>query len=137
MDLQGQPTAAIDLAEQIRNIRANADLVIRMFATETEFVFGYNEHSVEWLDAYIEHIRKTPRTDEEFNQIVANLGSYLGESIIAAHGGSWSLDQRGLAVRWDEVNRAYPFAKVARHLLNGAEDSIYSFYSATAALRKS
>lgn len=123
-------------AEQIRAIRANAALVIKMFAGETKFEFGYNDESIKWLDDYIEFIRKNQWTDEEFNQIVSNLGSYLGEAIIALLGGQWSLDYRGWAVCWDELNRVYPFVRVARHLKNGANESIYSFYAVTRALRK-
>jgi hypothetical protein len=131
-----QPLPEPGLAEQIRHIRANAELVVRMFAKETDFGFGYDEDSVSWLDAYIEHIRKNPWTDEEFNQLVSNLGSYLGETIIRSFGGQWSFDQRGWAIRWDEYNLAYPFIKVAKQLKNGTMDSIYSFYSVTGALRK-
>src|SRR5579872_3340752 len=136
MDNQSQPAPEFDLAGQVRNIRTNAGLVVRMFAGETDFEFGYNDESVKWLDGYIEYIRKSQWTEEEFNQLVANLGSYLGEAIIAAFGGNWTLDHRGWAVRWDELNRAYPFAKVAKQLRNGAEDSIYTFYSVTRDMRE-
>jgi hypothetical protein len=135
MDAHEKSALELDLARQVRNIRANADLVLRSFTGVTDFPFGYNEKSVQWLDTYIEHIRTTDRSEEEFNQLVANLGSFLGEALIAAFGGSWSLDQRGLVVHWDEMNRAYPFAKVAGQLKNGNVDSIYSFYAVTKALR--
>lgn len=137
MVVRDQSPERIGVAEQIRGIRANAELVIRTFARETEFDFGYNKDSVKWLDAYIEHIRKTDRTEEEFNQLVSNLGSFLGEAIIRSFGGVWALDQRGWAVRWDEFNLVYPFLKVAKHLKNGECDSIFSFYAVTGALRKS
>ena len=135
MDAREYSGPEIDMAEQVRNIRTNADLVVRSFKGITDFPFGYNERSVQWLDTYIEHIRTTERSEDEFNQLVANLGSFLGEALIAAFGGTWSLDQRGLAVRWDELNRSYPFTKVAGHLKNGSVDSIYSFYAVTKALR--
>jgi len=137
MDANDQPSADKGLAEQIRGIRANAELVVRMFANETEFRFGYNRESVQWLDSYIEEIRKNNWTDEEFNQLVSNLGSFLGETMIKSFGGRWSLDQRGWAIRWDDFNLAYPFIKVAKHLRNGETDSIYSFFAVTGAMRKS
>jgi hypothetical protein len=137
MDANEQRAAEIGLAEQIRNIRANAELVVRMFARETDFGFGYDQESVQWLDAYIEQIRTSKWTEEEFTQLVSNLGSYLGEAIIKSFGGKWSLDQRGWAIRWDDFNLAYPFIRVAKQLQNGESDSIYSFFAVTGALRKS
>lgn len=137
MDARIKSGENLGLKEQIRSIRGNAGLVVRMFSKETEFKFGYNKESIEWLDAYIEHIRKNPWTEEELNQIVSNLGSFLGEAIIHSFGGEWTLDQRGWAIRWDEFNLVYPFMKVSRHLQNGQSDSIYSFYSVTGAMRKS
>lgn len=131
-----QTPAELKLAEQIVNIRGNAELVVRMFSKETDFAFGYNEESVKWLDAYIEIIRNSKWTEEETNQIVSNLGSFLGEAIIRAFGGEWSLSQRGWAVRWEEFNLAYPFLKVAKQMENGSIDSIYSFYSMVRTLHK-
>ena len=64
MDPRDQSSSDLRLEEQVRNIRANAELVVRMFARETDFGFGYNRESVQWLDAYIEQIRKTERTAE-------------------------------------------------------------------------
>jgi len=136
MDARENSSAEPGFAEQLRSIRANAELVIRTFAKETEFKFGYNEESVKWLDAYIEIIRQSERTDEEFKQLVSNLGSFLGETIIKAFGGVWTRDQRGWAVRWDEFNLAYPFLKVAKQLQVGQTESIYSFYAVTGALRR-
>ena len=136
MDAREPSSAEIGLAEQVRAIRNNAELVIRMFADATDFKFGYDRDSVEWLDTYIEHIRQSNWTDEEFNQLVSNLGSYLGEAIIRSFGGQWSFDQRGWAIRWDDYNLVYPFIKVAKQLKHGEADSIFSFYSVTGALRK-
>jgi hypothetical protein len=137
MDARDQSRADLRMEEQIRNIRANAELVVRMFAKETDFGFGYNRESVQWLDAYIEQIRNTQRTNEEFNQLVSNLGSFLGEAIIRSFGGKWSFDQRGWAILWDDFNLVYPFMKVAKQLRNGESDSIFSFYAVTGAMRRS
>jgi len=136
MDKREQPSPDPGLADGIRIIRSNAEIVVGMFSKEIDFRFGYDQESVQWLDAYIEHIRLKEWTDEEFSQLVSNLGSYLGEALIRCFGGAWMLDQRGWAVRWDAYNLAYPFIKVAKQLKNGAEDSIYSFFTVTGALRK-
>ena len=137
MNAREQSPGELGMAEQLRSIRSNAELVIRTFAIETEFEFGYNEESVKWLDAYIEFVRVSDRTEEEFNQLVSNLGSFLGETIIRAFGGAWTLDQRGWAVRWDDFNLVYPFLKVSRQLKVGSTESIYSFYAVTGAMRRS
>lgn len=122
-------------AEEIRQIRANAELVVNALAGETDFPFGFDAASVEWLNGYIDRIRANEWTEEETDQLVNNLGAYLGEAIIAAYGGGWVRDQYSWAICWDERNCAYPFAKVFKHLKNGPEDSIYSFYTTIAALR--
>ncbi|MGD0738798.1 MAG: hypothetical protein ABR957_04320 [Terracidiphilus sp.] len=118
-------------------IRANAALVVESFAPLTDFTFGLDSRSVEWLDGYINRIRTGEWSEDEIDQMVSNLGSYLGEAIIAAYGGAWAQDEHGWHIRFDERNRAYPFAKMAKQLKNGPEDSIFGFYSAIgAAFRK-
>jgi hypothetical protein len=120
---------------QLGQIRANAEFVVSALGPQAGFPFGYDRRSVEWLDGYIERIRTRNWTGEESNQLVANLGSFLGEAILAGFGGAWACDAAGWHIRFDEQNRAYPFVKVAKHFTNGAEDSILGFYTATAALR--
>ena len=118
-------------------IRANAALVVESFAPLTDFTFGLDSRSVEWLDGYINRIRTGEWSEDEIDQMVSNLGSYLGEAIIAAYGGAWAQDEHGWHIRFDERNRAYPFAKMAKQLKNGPEDLIFGFYSAIgAAFRK-
>ena len=118
----------------VRIIRANAAFVINTCQELTEFDFNYSPRSVKWLDEYIEQIRTQPASDAGREQLVSNIGSYLGEAIIEAYGGAWSQDESGWCVRFDEQNRAYPFNKVAKQFLNGSEDSIFSFYSSMAPL---
>ncbi len=114
----------------VGEIRANATLVVETFASLTNFTFGFDSRSVEWLDGYINRIRTGEWSEEEIDQMVSNLGSYLGEAIVAAHGGTWAQDDHGWHIRFDERNRAYPFAIVVKQLKNGPEDSIFGFYSA-------
>jgi hypothetical protein len=111
-------------------LRANAELVVATLASEAGFPFAMDSRSVEWLDGYINRIRTGDWSEDEINQMVSNLGSYLGEAILAAYGGAWAKDEHGWHIRFDERNRAYPFAKVGKQLKNGPEDSIFSFYSA-------
>ena len=41
----------------VGEIRANAALVVKTFASLTDFTFGVDSRSVEWLDGYINRIR--------------------------------------------------------------------------------
>lgn len=118
----------------IGQIRANAALVVETFASTTDFTFGFDSRSVEWLDGYVNRIRTGEWSEDQIDQLVSNFGSYLGEAIVAAYGGAWAQDEHGWHIRFDEPNRAYPFAKMAKQLKNGPEDSIFSFYSAIGAV---
>lgn len=83
--------------------------------------------SVEWVDGYIERVR--PDLEEDALYGLSNpIGAFLGECIIANHGGQWRAAEDTWGVYFDEQNAAYPFAKAYKHLLNGSGDSILSFY---------
>jgi len=111
-------------------IRRNARMVIEICQKLTEFEFSYSADSVKWLDGYIERIRTERMDAEALENLQSVMGSYLGEAIIVAYGGEWARDESGWHVRFNEQNRAYPFSKVAKQFANGAEDSVFRFYSA-------
>ena len=112
---------------QYENIRKNAELVVKVFAENDGVELDFDESSVEWLDGYIERNREN--FDEETVRGLVNvLGSFLGECICRNYGGNWSQDENGLTVKFDELNGVYPFNKIEKHFINGAEDSILSFY---------
>jgi hypothetical protein len=123
-----------EIAETVNLIRTNAAFVINTCQELTDFDFDCSPRSVKWMDDYIEQIRTQPADDAGREQLVSNIGSFLGEAIIQAYGGAWSQDERGWHIRFDAQNRAYPFNKVAQQFLNGSEDSIFSFYSSIAPL---
>jgi hypothetical protein len=106
------------------------DLAQNLIGTLSEMLgvnLKYDRASVEWLDGYIERIR--PTLDEtSVNGLANSIGSFLGECIIANHGGVWREAEGTWGVYFDEKNAAYPFAKAQKHLLNGRADSILSFY---------
>lgn len=88
---------------------------------------NYDRASVEWIDGYIERIR--PNLEEAAVLGLSNsIGAFLGECIIANYGGQWRESEGTWGIYFDDKNAAYPFAKVEKHLLNGREDSILSFY---------
>lgn len=63
--------------------------------------------------------------------LTTSIGSFLGECIIANYGGQWRESEGSWGVFFSERNdrsAAFPFNKVRKQLLNGADDSILSFY---------
>jgi len=111
-------------------LEENAALVVKNFTSHTEFEFGLNQASVEWVDGFINR----QRAREDFSPslvdgLTSTLGSFLGECIIAAYGGAWDKTDGGLGIVFDDKNAAYPINKVRKHLENGEEDSIYSFFT--------
>lgn len=91
----------------------------------------YDRASVEWLNGYIERVRLN--LDEPSIDGLTNwIGSFLGECIIANYGGEWRESEGAWGVFYSERNdrnAAFPFNKVRKQLLNGAQDSILSFYN--------
>ena len=112
------------MEEQIKILAHN---LISTLAEMLGVNLSYDRASVEWLDGYIERLR--PTLDESsVNGLANSIGSFLGECIIANHGGVWREAHGTWGIYFDEENAVYPFAKVQKHLLNGAGDSILSFY---------
>lgn len=90
----------------------------------------YDRASVEWLDGYIERVR-VHLDGASVDGFTSSVGSFLGECIIANYGGRWLESEGTWGVFFSEEsdkNGAFPFNKVRKQLLNGAEDSILSFY---------
>ena len=113
------------------SIAANAELVKRTFP---EQALDYDERSVEWLDGYIERNRET--WDESTRERLGSvLGSFLGECVRANYGGTWEMTENGLAIVFDDGNGVFPFNKINKHIANGPDDSIASFYSTIGVLR--
>lgn len=96
----------------------------------TQLDLQYDADSVKFIEGFIE--RQRERFDEDNRTGLVNaLGSFLGQCIIKNYGGQWQLDEEysAPAVVFDNVNKAYPFAKVRKQFDNGLGDSIYSFYN--------
>ena len=115
--------------KQLTAIRSNADLVIEQLDQTSDISFGTDAASVEWLEGFIERQRIRQNTDVE--GLVATLGSYLGEAVIAATGGEWDeSDELGLSVLFPNGDRCFPFNKVRKQFEQGVEagESVSSFY---------
>ena len=122
-------------ASPLEQIRANAALVIRIASDQLGVTIGCDEAGVRWLDGYIQrqHEQGDPSTRDG---LTSTLGSFLGECIIQGFGGAWAQDNGSWCVRFDDRNAAFPFAKVAKQLENGREDSVLAFYSLIPVLSK-
>jgi len=114
--------------ESLQQIRSNADVIVASCNYTCGFEFGFNEQSVEWLDGFIEKLRSGPFSEEQREAMQTNIGCYLGEAIIRAHGGKWSLNEQGWHVLFPIGTRAFPFSKVRKRFLDGEFDSITGFY---------
>ena len=115
----------------VNQIKANADLTIRMLRPLSRINFGYTPESVQWLEGYIERLRQSGEftTETVRNKMVSVFGSFLGECIIRRYGGVWAQNNGVWCVAFDGNNSAFPFAKVSKQIDNGLEDGIGSFFS--------
>jgi hypothetical protein len=112
------------MEEQMKEL---AQKLISTLSEQLGVSLKYDRASVEWMDGYIARIRPSL----EVSAIIGlsnSIGAFLGECIIANHGGQWRETEETWGVYFDEENAAYPIAKAQKHLLNGSGDSILSFY---------
>jgi hypothetical protein len=111
-------------------IRANAEMVVEQLRQVSDVKdFGYNAESVAWVDGFIQRQRVNPDMDEAgVHQMTQNLGSYLGECVIACYGGEWRQEEGMWAVTFNEANAVFPFNKVGKQFANGSEDSVRGWF---------
>ena len=112
------------MEEQIKALARN---LISTLSEKLGVTLGYDRASVEWIDSYIERIR-TSLDESAVDGLSNSIGAFLGECVIANHGGRWRESEGTWGVHFDKDNAAYPFAKVKKHLSNGNVDSVLSFY---------
>lgn len=113
-------------------------MVVSQFRELTEFEFDYNLESVEWVDGFINRQREREDYSVELGEkMTSTIGSYLGECVIKCHGGSWKETSEGWAIEFSDGNMVYPFSKTVKQFENGAEDSIYSFFTTIPVIFKS
>lgn len=119
------------------HIHSNAGMVVDTMNELTDFEFGYDDESLEFLDGYLD--RQSRRGDhEQFEQLANTVGCYVGECLVAMHGGKWVLDvEVGWMVAVGTI-KANPFAKTHKALTVGlrAGQSVRSFVHSTRALAK-
>ena len=104
-------------AEMMRSIarsRANLELT-------------YDDNSIRQLAGFVESERLNI-DQESRDQLVAAVGSFLGEAIIASYGGDWVQHEHGLGIEFEDGSIGFPFTKAEKHFANGLEDNIYGLY---------
>jgi hypothetical protein len=109
-------------------IRYRAELVMRFFQENLGVSLGYDGRSVAQVDRYIEENRKGLQSSTT-ESLISILGSFLGECIRHQFGGNWHEINGTWAIRFDDKNMAFPFAKVEKQFHRGHSDSVYSFYN--------
>ena len=132
------PSDSDRLQDQIERIRANAEMLIESLNPLVDFEFGYDEPSLDYLDRYLDgQYERGKASGSGPPDITAVVGSYVGEAIVAIHGGEWvQAEGIGLAVDSDGL-KASPFNKVAKLLANGlvGGDSVASFVRVIPAIK--
>lgn len=117
--------------ERLEKIRANAAFATEQLSEARGAPIAYDESSVRWVEGFIERSRVNYK-DGAPESIVAVLGCWLGEAIIATAGGEWADDETGgPGVAFPNGDIAFPLTKVAKQFEQGLEggESILSFYS--------
>jgi hypothetical protein len=114
IDLGDGSMAMID-DEWMNWIKHNAALVKRQSESLVDFPFGYDMQSVARLENFIVRMRK--RGDffkHNCEKLSAVYGCFLGEAMIARHGGRWHEDDRDLCVLYEDNIRFFPISKVCK-----------------------
>jgi hypothetical protein len=115
-------------------IRGNAALVVDELGPISGVVpFDFGPESVAWVDGYIARQRQRMDDPNAVSSLVSVLGSYLGEAVIKAAGGTWDVHERDeIGVQFDNGDWCFPFSKVAKQFACGTAEggeSILSFYN--------
>ena len=102
-------------------IKQKARLAVESFSPLSEIDFGLNEESVEWVEGYVERMRKRADfNDGSWNGLIDTIGAFLGECILARTGGAWEMsDDRRCCIRFPTGECAFPMTKVAKQFADG------------------
>jgi hypothetical protein len=91
---------------------------------------NYDHDLVAWIDGFIERNRER-FAEKDIDRVASMLASVVGECMIAVYGGSWVFNEKqgewGIDLG-EGLGTAFPASKIAKHLRNGSEDSVLSFF---------
>ncbi|HEX9939004.1 MAG TPA: hypothetical protein VGB15_17820 [Longimicrobium sp.] len=89
----------------------------------------YDQAGVEWASQYVEAVRPV-KTEDQLRVHTALVGAYLGEALLAQHGGAWVDDEGEWAVELADGTRLHPFRATMAHLQEGSARSISALFRA-------
>ncbi len=87
----------------------------------------YDDAGVAWADQYVEAVRPV-ETDDQLRVHTALVGGFLGEALLAQHGGAWVDDDGEWAVELADGTRLHPFRATMTQLREGSGRSILAVY---------
>lgn len=93
----------------------------------------YDEAGVAWAEQYVEAVRPV-ESEDQLRVHTALVGAFLGEALLARHGGAWVDDEGEWAVDLAGGARVHPFRATMAQLREGSEagESILTVFRATA-----
>ncbi|MFL5540426.1 MAG: hypothetical protein ACJ8J0_15660 [Longimicrobiaceae bacterium] len=106
-------------------LRQAAELFVRL-SKDAGRELGYDAAGVAWADQYAQAVRPV-ESDDQLRVQTALLGSYLGEALIAVHGGAWAEEEGEWRVELGDGRRAFPFRAAMEQLREG-EGSILELF---------
>jgi hypothetical protein len=106
-------------------LRQAAELFVRL-SRDAGRELAYDAGGVAWADQYADAVRPV-ESEDQLRVQTALLGSFLGEALIAAHGGAWVEEEGEWRVELGDGRRAFPF-RVAMAQLRDGEESILAFF---------
>jgi hypothetical protein len=87
----------------------------------------YDQAGVDWASQYVEAVRPV-ETEDQLRVHTALVGAYLGEALLAQHGGAWVDDEGEWAVELADGTRLHPFRATMAHLQEGSGRSISALF---------
>lgn len=88
---------------------------------------GYDEEGVAWADQYVEAVRPV-ETEDQLRVQTALVGAFLGEALLARHGGAWEEDDGEWSVVLEDGRRVHPFRATMAQLREEGAESILALY---------
>ncbi|HET7461923.1 MAG TPA: hypothetical protein VFJ82_11775 [Longimicrobium sp.] len=80
----------------------------------------YDDAGVAWADQYVEAVRPV-ESEDQLRVHTALVGAFLGEALLARHGGAWVDDEGEWAVELADGTRLHPFRAAMAQLREGSE----------------
>jgi hypothetical protein len=106
-------------------LRQAAELFVRL-SKDAGRELEYDAAGVAWADQYADAVRPV-ESDDQLRVQTALVGSFLGEALIATHGGGWVEEDDEWRLELGDGRRAFPF-RVAMAQLRDGEESILALF---------